>query len=176
MSDAPLARPILIGLMGSGKSSIGRRLSKRLNKPLIDLDAHIVATTGLSIPEIFEKHGEAAFRRMETAALREVITEDAIIATGGGVVLSAENRALLKAHPPVVWLKGSPEFLASRVAGDMNRPLVVGGNALETLRELARVRDPLYAECADIVMNRDDMGRGKTADAIVRFLKAWRGT
>ncbi len=173
MSDASLARPILIGLMGSGKSSIGRRLSRRLNKPLIDLDAHIVATTGLSIPEIFERHGEAEFRRMETAALHEVIVQNAVIATGGGVVLSAENRTLLKANPPVIWLKGSPEFLVGRVAGDTNRPLVAKGNALETLRALAKKRDPLYAECAHAIMDRDAMGKDETVRAIIRFLESW---
>jgi len=173
MSDAPLARPVLIGLMGSGKSSIGRRLAALLDRPLIDLDAYIVAGTGLSIPAIFEKYGEAEFRRLETGALREVIGRDAVIATGGGVVLSVENRALLKAHPPVIWLKGSPEFLAGRVAGDSNRPLVAKGNALDTLRKLAQKRNPLYAECAHAVMDRDVMGKDETARNIIRFLESW---
>ncbi len=170
----PLCSPVLIGLMGSGKSSVGRRLAAHLKLSLIDLDESIVARAGLSIPDIFAGHGEAEFRRMETEALKEVISEDAVIATGGGVVLSTENRALLKANPPVIWLKASPEFLAERIEGDANRPLVAAGNALSKLRELAIVRNPLYAECASLTLQRDEMGKDETMQAIIQFLSEWR--
>ena len=169
-----VANPILIGLMGSGKSSIGRRLAAILDMPLIDLDEYIVGKAGLSIPEIFTKFGEAEFRRLETEALGEAIQQHAIIATGGGIVMAEENRRLLKAHPPVIWLKACPEFLAGRIEGDMNRPLVAAGDTLNKLKQLAKVRDPLYQECADFILPRDGMKKPEAVDAILRFLSDWQ--
>ncbi len=163
-------RVVLIGLMGSGKSSIGRRLATRLELPLIDLDEYIVKETGLGIPEIFSRHGECEFRRLEHKALSKAIRRRAVIATGGGVVLSAENRVLLKQHPPVIWLKAEPEFLARRIEGDTNRPLVAAGDALEKLRELARVRHPLYAECANFILPRDQLKKDQATRMIVEHL------
>jgi len=164
---------ILIGLMGSGKSSIGRRLSTHLNLPLIDLDDTIVAKAGLSIPEIFAQQGENEFRKLETEALRETIAQHAVVATGGGVVLTKENRALLKTSGvPVIWLKASPEFLANRIEGDTNRPLIASGNTLEKLRELSEIRNPLYTECADFILPRDEMDKQQAMEVIIRFLTA----
>ncbi len=156
--------------MGSGKSSIGKRLSAHLNLPLIDLDDAIVAKSGLSIPEIFTLRGEDKFRRMESKALRKAIPQRAIIATGGGIVLSKKNRTLLKQNSPVVWLKGSPEFLANRIEGDTNRPLIASGSALEKLQELSAIRDPLYEECADFILPRGEMGKQRTMEEIIRLL------
>lgn len=169
-------RAILIGLMGSGKSSIGRRLAARLEMELIDLDEYIVNRAGLSIPEIFARFGEDEFRRMENKALAEVIHRHAIIATGGGIVLSGENRRLLKENPPVIWLRACPEFLAARIEGDKNRPLVAAGDTLNRLRELALVRDPLYRECADFHLPRDDMKKSQAVDAILDFLAQWQAS
>ena len=165
-------RPILIGLMGSGKSSIGRRLAKRLEMPLIDLDDYLVAEQGRSIPEIFAQDGEAAFRQMETAALRSVINQRAVLATGGGAILSAENRALMRAHPPVIWLKAAPEFLARRIDGDSNRPLIAAGDTLQRLQALAAERYPLYEQCADFILPRGDMKKREAVDAILAFLRS----
>jgi len=162
--------PILVGLMGSGKSSIGRRLSARLNLPLIDLDDYIVEQAGCSIPEIFEQDGEGAFRRMETRVLRQVVGRSAVIATGGGVVLSETNRQILRQHPPVIWLKASPEFLAGRIAGDTNRPLIAAGDTLKTLQKLAAVRYPLYEQCADFILPRGDMKKNEATQAILDFI------
>jgi len=162
--------PVLVGLMGSGKSSIGRRLAVQLELPLIDLDDEIVAQAGRSIPDIFEQHGEAAFRQMETAALRAVINKQAVIATGGGVVMSEINRQILTAHPPVIWLKASPEFLAGRIDGDGNRPLIAAGDTLKKLQALASIRYPLYEQCADFILPRGDMTKPEALQAIVDFL------
>lgn len=167
--------PILVGLMGSGKSSIGRRLAGHLMLPLIDLDDYIVEKAGRSIPEIFEQDGEAAFRELETAALREVVGKPAVIATGGGAILSETNRRILKAHPPVIWLKASPEFLADRIDGDTNRPLIAAGDTLNRLRALAEIRYPLYEQCADYVLPRGDMKKGEALQSIVGFLHGWSG-
>jgi len=167
--------PVLVGLMGSGKSSIGRRLAAHLGLPLIDLDNMIVEQAGCSIPEIFARDGEEAFRDMETAALRDALGRRAVIATGGGIVMRAENMAMLKEHPPVIWLKASPEFLADRIDGDANRPLIAAGDTLNKLQELARVRYPLYGECADFVLPRGDMEKPEALAVIIAFLKAWKG-
>jgi len=176
MSSKLPVKPVFVGLMGSGKSAIARRLVARLDDDirLIDVDKHIVEKAGLSIPEIFEKHGEAEFRKMETEMLKEVINEDAIISTGGGVVLSKENREILKANPPVIWFKGTPEFLVQFAGGDPNRPLVAEGDALNTMREMAEIRNPLYEEVADAIMNRDELGRMATVDAVIKFLDNWQ--
>ena len=168
------AGPILVGLMGSGKSSLGRRIARMLNLPLIDLDDYIVAKAGCSIPEIFSQYGEAGFRAMETEALRDVIHKHAVIATGGGIIMSEENRELLKSNPPVIWLKACPEFLARRINGDSNRPLVAAGNTLNKLKELAEVRNPLYQECADFYLPRDNMKKKEALDAIMQFLSTWQ--
>jgi len=169
-----LPRPLLIGLMGCGKSSIGRRLAARLDMPLIDLDEEIVAQAGMPIPDIFVQSGEAHFRDLESDILCQVIDRQAIIATGGGIVMREENRQLLKAHPPVIWLKAAPEFLAGRIAGDPNRPLIANENALQKLTELADVRYPLYAACADLVVDRDDMNKDAITTLIIDYLRAFR--
>jgi len=156
--------------MGSGKSSIGRRLAVQLALPLIDLDDQIVAQAGCSIPDIFKQHGEAAFRQMETDTLRTVAGKKAVIATGGGVVTSEMNRQILTAHPPVIWLKASPEFLAGRIDGDSNRPLIAAGDTLKKLQALASIRYPLYEQCADFILPRGDMTKPEALQAIVEFL------
>lgn len=166
-----LDHPVLIGLMGCGKSSIGRRLSRKLKMPLIDLDDVIVEQAGMSIPEIFARHGEEHFRDLESVALANHIGERAILASGGGVVLREINRKLLKAHPPVIWLKASPEFIASRIAGDPNRPLIAGQDALQRLTSLAEQRYPLYKQCADLVIDREGMDKDEITERIVKYLK-----
>ncbi len=165
--------PVLIGLMGSGKSSVGRRLAKKLHSELIDLDDYIVEKAGKTIPDIFAEQGEEGFRELESTALREVLGRRAVIATGGGAIIREENRALLKNHPPVIWLKASPEFLAKRIDGDSNRPLIAEGETVKKLQVLAEVRYPLYEECADYILPRGEMKKRKVLKAILRFLKGW---
>ncbi len=165
--------PVLIGLMGCGKSSIGRRLARTLNCALIDTDEEIISRVGMSIPEIFERHGEAYFRDVEHEVLRDALRRSAVVATGGGIVERLENRSALISHTPVVWLQAAPEFLAARIAGDRNRPLVARGNVLQTLRDLAAKRDPLYAECADIVMPRAELKKSAIVARILEQLSAF---
>jgi len=142
---------LLIGPMGAGKSTIGRRLAARLKLPCVDLDRVIVERAGQSIPRIFETKGERAFRSLEEDCLEELCTdgEDKVLATGGGVVLSEANRRQLKQVGRVVWLDAPPEVLAKRIAGDANRPLLRGVNPLQKARELDEQRRPLYEACAD---------------------------
>jgi shikimate kinase len=142
-----------IGMMGCGKTTIGRKLSKRLGLEFIDLDHEIENRTGVSIPTIFEIEGEAGFRQRESRVLGELKDCDGLlIATGGGVVLSPLNRAVLTGVRPVVYLQAAPELLYSRVRHDRTRPLLQVSDPLGKITELVRKRDPLYREVADIVV------------------------
>jgi shikimate kinase len=147
----------LVGLMGAGKTTVGRTLARRLKLRFVDSDQEIEARCGVKIPVIFEIEGEAGFRAREAQAIADIVRTDGIVlATGGGVVLSAESRRLLAAHGTVIYLRATPEHLYERVRQDRNRPLLATGDPLERLRQLYRERDPLYREVADLVI---DTGR-----------------
>jgi shikimate kinase len=147
----------LVGLMGAGKTTIGKCLARQLNKTFLDADHVLEERTGVHIPVIFEIEGEAGFRKREKEVLAELMVLDNIVlATGGGVVLNPENRENLRSHGMVIYLHGRPEDLFQRTRHDKNRPLLQTGNRLQTLKELYRTRDPLYREVADIVV---DTGR-----------------
>ena len=143
----------LVGMMGAGKTTVGRLLARRLKLRFFDSDHEIEARCGVKIPVIFEIEGEAGFRAREAQAIAELTAmEGIVLATGGGAVLAAESRALLSAHGTVVYLRATPEHLYERVRQDRNRPLLAGGEPLERLRELHGQRDNLYRAVADIVL------------------------
>jgi shikimate kinase len=144
----------LVGMMGAGKTTVGRSLARRLKLRFFDSDHEIEARCGVKIPVIFEIEGEAGFRAREAQAIAELaLMEGIVLATGGGAVLAAGNRALLSAHGTVVYLRATPEHLYERVRQDRNRPLLAGDDPLGRLRELYRERDPLYREIADVVVD-----------------------
>ncbi len=144
----------LIGPMGAGKSTIGRRLAAALDKTFVDADHALEERTGVDIPLIFEIEGEAGFRKRESELLAElVLREGIVLATGGGAVLSARNRAHLAGHGFVIYLDAPIDLLVARVARDRHRPLMQTANPKATMRELMRIRDPLYRESADLVVN-----------------------
>lgn len=143
--------------MGAGKTTIGRTLSRRLSKVFHDCDHEIEGRTGVSVPVIFDIEGEAGFRRREGEALdRLTRLEGVVLATGGGAVLEPENRGRLKVRGCVVYLHARPVELAKRLGRDRSRPLLQGADPRVRLEELYKVRDPLYREVADIVI---DTGR-----------------
>ncbi|PVZ09681.1 shikimate kinase [Pseudomonas sp. URIL14HWK12:I9] len=143
--------------MGAGKSTIGRLLAKELRLPFRDSDKEIEARTGADIPWIFDQEGEAGFRARETAMLSELCTYDGVVlATGGGAVMRDENRKALHAGGRVVYLHASVEQQVGRTARDRNRPLLRTADPESTLRALLEVRDPLYREIADIVVETDE--------------------
>jgi shikimate kinase len=147
----------LVGLMGAGKTTVGRILSKRYAKSFYDSDHEIEARCGVKIPVIFEIEGEAGFRKREEATVAELTAlSNVVVATGGGAVLSAASREVLKTRGIVIYLHGMPEHLYERTRHDRNRPLLQTANPLARLRELYALRDPLYREVADIVV---DTGR-----------------
>ena len=164
---------ILIGFMGSGKTSVGVKLSYLLRKTLVDTDKWIEQKQKMSISEIFEKKGEAAFRQMETECLKELLKAagSRIISVGGGLPLKEENRRLLKQLGYVFYLKASPETVYERLKDDDSRPLLRGDAPLEKIRELMSGREPLYEEGADEVIEVSDRGFDEILSIIIEKMK-----
>ncbi|GAA6121069.1 shikimate kinase [Acidovorax sp. FG27] len=143
-------RCALVGMPGSGKSTVGRHLARRLDVPFVDLDQRMESVLGTSIRSYFEQHGEDSFRERETALMAEIAAEpgDMVLSTGGGIVLRQPNRVALRDFGHVLYLRASPDEIFKRVRHDKARPLLQVANPLERLRELYAVRDPLYREVA----------------------------
>ncbi|MBW3558109.1 MAG: shikimate kinase [Actinobacteria bacterium] len=163
-------RILLVGMMGSGKTTIGRMLAERLGWDYLDSDEQVCRNTGRSVREIFETDGEAAFRAEEKRALHQAVSGDqpAVVAVAGGAVLDEENRATLAQGGTVIWLDAPPEVLAGRVrAGSDHRPLL-GDDAAAALERLDRERRPLYQELADVVVD----AASKPANVVDRILRA----
>ncbi len=159
----------LVGMMGAGKTTAGRMLARRLKRTFLDSDQEIERRCGVKVPVIFEIEGEAGFRQREAAVIAELTArEDVVLATGGGAVLAEANRRHLAARGTVIYLHAPPPALYERVRQDRNRPLLATGDPLARLHELYAVRDPLYREIADIVV---DTGR-QSAQTLARRLLA----
>jgi shikimate kinase len=144
---------ILVGMMGSGKTTMGRALAKHLRKVFVDSDEEIIKRTGVTVPHIFDVEGEAGFRQREAAAIRDLAGRDnLVLATGGGAVLEEQNRALLQQNGIVIYLKASVHDLWQRTRHDRNRPLLQTKDPHAKLNELFRQRDPLYQQVSDIIV------------------------
>jgi len=157
----------LIGLMGAGKSSVGRQLACAMQLPFADSDKVIEARTGVSIPLIFEMEGEVGFRVREKNVITDLTASNGLIlATGGGVVLDPENRKHLKNRGCVVYLRASVDVLVARTAHDRNRPLLQNTDPHAKLRELLEIRDPLYRETAHFALDVSE----QSIRAVVREL------
>lgn len=162
---------VLVGPMGSGKSSVGRALAQRLRMRHIDTDALVERRDGRSVPEIFAADGEAAFRALETAELRSALDASAVIATGGGIVVTDENRRLLnESGALVVWLDASIDALAERVGSGRGRPLLEG-DVRRALQAKVAERAPGYLEVADLRVDTTAMRHSDCVDAIVAALE-----
>lgn len=159
----------LVGMMGAGKTTAGRLMARRLKREFLDTDLEIERRCGVKVPVIFEIEGEAGFRQREAAVIAELSArEDVVLATGGGAVLDGDNRRRLAARGTVIYLHAPAAALYERVRQDRNRPLLATADPQARLQELYQVRDPLYREIADIVV---DTGR-QSVQTLARQLLA----
>lgn len=163
---------VLVGLMGVGKSSVGRRLAAALDLPFRDADNEVEAAAGRSIPEIFAEMGEPAFRDGERRVIARLLDEPPhVLATGGGAFVNAETRALIKSKAIAVWLKADLELLARRVGRKEGRPLLKNRDPMDVLREHAAARYPAYGE-AHLTVETGDTAHGVAVDAVIQALKS----
>jgi shikimate kinase len=161
----------LVGLMGAGKTSVGKLLAKRLGKAFYDCDQELERATGVKIPVIFEIEGEAGFRAREARMLAELASRrDIVLATGGGAVLSADNRKLLAGNGVVVYLRAVVADLWQRTRHDRNRPLLKTAEPRAKLEQLFAERDPLYRSVADIIVDTGSQSLGSLADRLEQLL------
>ena len=166
-----LHRIFLVGPMGAGKSTIGKYLAQHLKLRFADTDTEIEARTGADIPWIFDVEGEAGFREREVQVVEEMTTwDDIVLATGGGVVMRPENRQALGARGYVVYLHATVEEQVRRTRRDRRRPLLQKGDPEQVLRALMAIRDPLYREIADHVIDTDGCSPRTVAQRLVRDL------
>lgn len=157
LAERLAGRPlVLVGMMGAGKTTVGRRLAARLGRHFLDSDEEIEKAAQMTIPEIFEQRGEPEFRAGETRVISRVLKEtDVVLATGGGAFVNAETRSLVKGEAVSVWLKAEVDILFERVSRRSNRPLLKTANPRATLEKLIEDRYPLYAEADVTVVSRD---------------------
>ena len=168
----------LVGLMGAGKTTIGRLLARRLKLRFYDSDQEVERRCGVKIPVIFEIEGEAGFRAREQQALAELTAlQGIVLATGGGAVIAEENRRRLAATGTVVYLNARPEDLFERVRQDRNRPLLACADPLARLRGLHAERDPLYRALADVVVDTGTRSVPALARALLgRLEDLWKAS
>lgn len=163
---------VLVGMMGAGKTTVGRRLANRLNRKFVDSDAEIEKAAGMSIEDIFSLRGEDEFRSGEAKVIARLLkSENIVLGTGGGAFMSPQTRDLIKNEAISVWLKAEFEILFARVSRRSNRPLLKTANPRETLQKLMDTRYPIYAE-ADVTMLSRDVPHDVIADEIVTTLLA----
>jgi shikimate kinase len=167
-------RPIvLVGMMGAGKTTVGRRLANRLGRHFIDSDEEVEKAAGMSIEDIFKLHGEADFRAGEVKVIARLLKEEGLVlGTGGGAFINAETRALVKATAASVWIKADFDLLFARVQRRSNRPLLKTANPRETLRHLMDIRYPIYAE-ADVTVITRDVPQDQVANDVIEALLAY---
>jgi len=166
----------LIGPMGAGKTTMGRQIARRLHMDFEDSDHAIEAHTGADIPLIFEKEGEEGFRKREIAIIDELTQmQNLVLATGGGAVLAEENRQHLKNRGIVIYLHSDIKHLLERVRHDKNRPLLQTEDPEAKLREIMQIREPLYRETADIIINTGQQSIRSVINVMLDKIKSFQG-
>ena len=161
----------LIGLMGSGKTTLGKILSKKLDKHFYDSDQVIEEKLGVNVPMIFEYEGEAGFREREKDILKELVSkQNIVLATGGGIILSESNRDLLAKNGIVIYLKSNQKDLVLRMKNDKTRPLLKNGNVELIIKKLCQEREPLYEEIADFKVATKNKRIYEVVNEIVRII------
>ena len=164
---------VLVGLMGAGKTSVGRRLAEKLDIPFVDADHEIELAAGKSIPEIFNDHGEAYFREGERRVITRLLENGLqVLATGGGAYMNAETRENIKTHGVSIWLKADLELLLKRVAKRNDRPLLHQDDPAVVLKKLIDLRYPVY-ESADITVESRDVQHGQMVNDVIKAIAHW---
>jgi len=172
MAEKLVNNIFLVGLMGAGKTTVGKQLAKRLGKTFYDSDQVIEARTGVKISTIFELEGEAGFRKRETAIVKELAAMDGVVlATGGGTVLAKENREVLQAHGHVIYLRAKVKDLWQRLRHDKHRPLLQNVDIRKKLEQLYDERHPLYTEAASIIIDTAHQPVASIINKIEKALK-----
>jgi len=177
LAERLAGRPIvLVGMMGAGKTTVGRRLAARLGRHFVDSDEEVEKAANMSISEIFAAHGEADFRAGEARVIARLLRDEGIVlGTGGGAFINPETRALIKADSISVWIKAELDLLFQRVSRRSNRPLLKTANPRETLKSLIEARYPVYAEADVTIVSRDvpqDQVAGDIIEALLTHLGA----
>jgi len=166
---------VLVGLMGAGKTTVGRRLAEKLGLAFVDADHEIELAAGQTIPEIFAQHGEAYFRDGERKVIARLLENGAqVLATGGGAFMNAETRATVKRNAISIWLRADFDLLMRRVRRRSNRPLLQNDDPEAVMRKLIAERYPIYAE-ADITIDSRDVAHTSIVNSIIRSLARWPG-
>jgi shikimate kinase len=161
---------VLVGMMGAGKTTVGRRLAPRLGLPFFDADSEIEKAAGMSVSELFEAHGEKSFREGEARVIKRLLDGPPhVLATGGGAVISTQTRAAIRERALSIWVRADVETLARRATRRDTRPLLRTGDPVETLRHLAAEREAYYAE-ADIHVDSQPGPHALTVDLIVSLI------
>jgi shikimate kinase len=166
---------VLVGLMGAGKTTVGRRLAERLDVPFVDADHEIELAAGKSVAEIFADHGEPYFREGERKVIARLLENGAqILATGGGAFMNAETRGKIRAHGVSVWLKADLALLMKRVKKRSDRPLLRNDDPEAVMKKLIDARYPVYGE-ADITVESRDAAHSSMVAEVVKALNSWNG-
>ncbi len=166
---------VLVGLMGAGKTTVGRRLAEKLDLVFVDADHEIELAAGRTIPEIFAQHGEAYFRDGERKVIARLLENGAqVLATGGGAFMNAETRAAIRRHGISIWLRADFDLLMSRVRRRSNRPLLQNDDPEAVMQKLIAERYPVYAE-ADITVDSRDVAHTSIVNSIIKTLARWPG-
>jgi shikimate kinase len=166
---------VLVGLMGAGKTSVGRRLAEKLNLPFVDADHEIAVAAGKSIPEIFTDHGEDYFREGERRVIARLLEDGAqVLATGGGAYMNSETRARIRDHGISIWLKADLDLLLKRVSKRNDRPLMQQDDPAKVLQRLIDTRYPVYAT-ADVTVESRDVQHGQMVNEVIKAIANWPG-